>query len=390
MKILHITNSYAPIGGAERYLIDVCYELEKRNHENVVIYGSKDKATLSQDIRKCFFIERIACFDCPEKSTEAAISLIKEQNPNLIYLHIINNIFLMGNIVNLKPVIQYVHNHDLYYPAYSEGTRIFRVPAKFGVLFIINCLLGNCIGCKPFYALKQFTFIKKKLHITKRFKALIVASEYMKNCLISNGLDKSKIHVSPYFTYLNEKPIENINRSTKIILFAGRVCKAKGLEYLLKAIRHVKIPHKLIVAGDGYFLNSVKNLAMNLRIDKNVEFLGWLNKEELGSYYEQASVVVVPSVWPEPFGITGIEAMSYGKPIIAFGTGGIGDWLTDQVNGFIVKPKDVYTLADKISRILEDAHLGNSLGKKGKKIVQERFSPQKHTDLLEKIIMECK
>ena len=78
-------------------------------------------------------------------------------------------------------------------------------------------------------------------------------------------------------------------------------------------------------------LPSAGQLASKLKISDRVVFTGRVDHEKLESYYAAARLVVVPSRWPEPFGMVGIEAMARGRPVVAFDTGGIGDWLEDRV-----------------------------------------------------------
>jgi glycosyltransferase involved in cell wall biosynthesis len=106
-------------------------------------------------------------------------------------------------------------------------------------------------------------------------------------------------------------------------------------------------------------------------------------------YYEKCLLAVVPSVWDEPFGIVGLEAMYCQKPVIAFKVGGIPDWLKDEINGFLVNRKDVRALADKISYLFHHREITRQMGKAGRKIYQDQFEKVNHLshllDVFEKI-----
>ena len=65
----------------------------------------------------------------------------------------------------------------------------------------------------------------------------------------------------------------------------------------------------------------------------SVEFAGWLHQDALTLRLASTDVVVMPSLWPEPFGLVGPEANRHGVPVVAFATGGIPEWLHDGVNG---------------------------------------------------------
>jgi glycosyltransferase involved in cell wall biosynthesis len=79
--------------------------------------------------------------------------------------------------------------------------------------------------------------------------------------------------------------------------------------------------------------------------------------------YSEATVVVVPSTWPETFGKVGIEAMSMGTPVIASDVGGVKDWLHNKINGFLVMPNNSSQLTRVIIKILSDSKLRNKMSK---------------------------
>ena len=121
-------------------------------------------------------------------------------------------------------------------------------------------------------------------------------------------------------------------------------------------------------------MEEMRALAHRLKIDEQVEFLGWVSRQSLDVEYTRARVVVVPSRWPEPFGMIGLEAMNHARPTIAFRVGGIPDWLEDGVNGLLAEPASVRDLADKIGMVLQDDELAKRLGDGGEQLLKEKFS----------------
>ncbi len=92
-------------------------------------------------------------------------------------------------------------------------------------------------------------------------------------------------------------------------------------------------------------------------LERGIQFVCWASNEEMSIYYRKASVLPIPSWWAEAFGIVGIEAMSNSRPVVAFRTGGIPDWLGDQETGYLVERGDIKGLADKISLLLDQEDL---------------------------------
>ena len=87
-----------------------------------------------------------------------------------------------------------------------------------------------------------------------------------------------------------------------------------------------------------------------------IAFPGWLDETRRDDLLRQAHLLVVPSTWPEPFGLVGVEAGRLGVPAAAFGVGGISEWLTDGVNGVIApgEPPTIAGLSHAIVACLED------------------------------------
>src|SRR5262249_34443302 len=146
------------------------------------------------------------------------------------------------------------------------------------------------------------------------------------------------------------------------LLFLGRVVPQKGLDTLVRCLRHVRSAARLVVAGDGPDLGRVRQLTQTLGLAHRVSFVGWVSPEHKAVLCERASVVVIPSVWPEPFGLVGLEAMSHGRPVVAFDVGGISDWLQDGVTGYLVRPYDVEEMARRIDHLLDHAEVAHDFG----------------------------
>jgi glycosyltransferase involved in cell wall biosynthesis len=210
---------------------------------------------------------------------------------------------------------------------------------------------------------------------------MVVASEFMKSVLLYNGFPENMVNVIPYFTYLPELGNSAASVDEPLILCLGRLVREKGMHHVIRALRFVSEKSRLLIVGDGPASNELKSLSEELRISSRVSFRGWLSHNELDRLYRQCSFVVVPSVWPEPFGIVGIEAMAYEKPVVAFDVGGMSEWLK-QKNGFLVPSGDEKGLAQKMNLLLEDKKSAEEMGRWGRKLVEERFTPSIHLEHL--------
>jgi glycosyltransferase involved in cell wall biosynthesis len=160
------------------------------------------------------------------------------------------------------------------------------------------------------------------------------------------------------------------------VVFAGRIVAQKGVAVLIRAAREVDA--EFVICGDGRQLEAMRRLARRSGVQARVVFKGWLDSEQLAQELADASVVVLPSLWPEPFGLVGIEALAAARPVIASATGGIEDWLDDGISGICVKPGDVGELARALNELLSDPAKQQSMGLAGREAVNARFSPERH------------
>ena len=125
----------------------------------------------------------------------------------------------------------------------------------------------------------------------------------------------------------------------------------------------------------AYILHLIKNFG--LEDDILIEVF---SREEVAKLYQIAEFTIYPSFAPEPFGLTMLESLICGKPIIVTDAGGMPEVIKDRENGFVIKIKDSQALAERGVQLFRDKKLRKKLGENGKKMVQERFSLAKMTD----------
>jgi glycosyltransferase involved in cell wall biosynthesis len=368
MKVLHLNNQLRYEGGSEQYIFSICRELKKIGIKNIVIHGSNEVVNKENFIDQIYYISFLNIFErrFKEQLRDRIQSVVKKENPDLIYLHNIHNPYIVVNLLGHQPVVKYVHDHELYC---SKASRMIDDKICFnnsGYVCFYNALRGDgyrCMGKRRLANIAKTTarmIMNKKVH--KSLDKFFVASHYMKQNLIRQGYLEHKIEVIPHFTDIqNHTPRES---GGKNILFIGRICHEKGIEILIDSLELLDEDFQFIVVGNGssdYIIRLNKKLKQK-GLNKKTKLIGWINNNQLSHYYNMASLVVIPSIWPEPFGIVGIEAMAHGKPTVAFDVGGIPEWLENEKSGFLVNRGDVNALARKISILLNDASLRKQFG----------------------------
>ena len=213
--------------------------------------------------------------------------------------------------------------------------------------------------------------------MSRDFDHIITKSRHMKRQLMQVGFTDEQVEVIPLSILPplpHEAPAQREPDAPATLLFVGRVAPEKGLNILLRAVRRLSGRVILKVAGDGPSMEDAARLTRELGLQERVDFLGWQSMEELNDLYRWCDMVVVPSVWPEPFGLVGLEAFSHGKPVVGFDVGGIPEWLDHEHTGLLVPVGDVEGLTQAMEKLLCDPELCARMGESGRAEINGRFS----------------
>jgi glycosyltransferase involved in cell wall biosynthesis len=167
------------------------------------------------------------------------------------------------------------------------------------------------------------------------------------------------------------------------LAYIGRLDERKGVATLLRALPHLPAETTLACYGRGgaHDRARLEALARDLRVDNRVRF-GSLERDQLAACYSNASVVVFPSEWEEPFGLVPLEAMACGTPVVATGVGGSGEFLRDGENCVIFPARDERALAAAVQRVHDDASLREQVVRGGLRTA-DVFTVDRLTDLFE-------
>jgi glycosyltransferase involved in cell wall biosynthesis len=212
---------------------------------------------------------------------------------------------------------------------------------------------------------------------------MIVATEFMKRELLRNGFDARRIEIhAPVPKSENATPQSSFSNHN-VILYAGQIIRGKGVDVLLESLARVRVPFECVILGEGSHRAHCEALSRKLGLAGKVQFKGYLPPGELEKFYAEASVCVVSSVWPEPFGAVGLEAMRNGLPVVAFDSGGIGEWLVNGENGFLVPWMHRAQFACRVEELLNDKSLARKLGERGRQFAREKFGFEQYISGLE-------
>jgi glycosyltransferase involved in cell wall biosynthesis len=168
-----------------------------------------------------------------------------------------------------------------------------------------------------------------------------------------------------------------VDPNERVVLQLGRMVPRKGVDNVIRALGRLRSQHGLearllVVGGEARDpdpaltpeLGRLWKIAQAEGVADAVRFVGSRGRHELRQYY-CASDVFVTTPWYEPFGITPIEAMACGTPVIGAAVGGIKYTVRDGETGFLVPPHDPDALADRLACLFQDRELLRQFGRRG-------------------------
>lgn len=284
---------------------------------------------------------------------------------------------LMLGLVMRKPVVVEHHGFQTICP--TGQLLMERTGAPCPGHFMAGHHL-ECIRCRSdsnwlaSWKLWSLTFLRRFL--CARVAANIAPTEWLNGLLhlpntvsISHGLEAI---ASSTKSHLSEPPT---------IVFQGRLVSTKGVRVLLEAARILRSSNRsfeLVVIGEGPGRPALEELAQKTQLSGCVRFTGGLGTAEVESTFAKASIVVVPSLGGEVFGLVVAENMSRGLPIVASDLGAFTEVLGDA--GLTFRIGNASDLADQLARLLDDSALGLSLGARAKQRALQRYPVNRMID----------
>jgi glycosyltransferase involved in cell wall biosynthesis len=377
-QILVAAGHSAREGGAEAHVLSSVEALAASGHDVTLVVGSASYSNgwsferfPSERLR---VLEGIGRRPVGRSVADDFLSLVAELRPQAVHFHDAFDADLPVRTRELAPVVWSTHN----FAGCTSGYKYFRRPGDectrpHGPGCIPHLLVHGCAHARdprPFPA--RYRETTARLRGLRCVDAQLAHSRFMVAHLRSNRLARVR-HV-PLFVPrpAAAAPLPQIPR----VLFVGRVTPAKGLDVLVQAIARLDV--RLEVCGDGWGLPRARQLASRLEVGERVTFHGRVPPFRMSEHYARSTVVAVPSLWPEPFGLVGLEAMGQGRPVVASATGGIPEWLVDGETGFLVPPGDPDRLAQALEDLLTDAARCESMGRAGEEHVAHNFSRERY------------
>ena len=222
-------------------------------------------------------------------------------------------------------------------------------------------------------------YLSKLRGVEKKISHYITPSRIVRQKMIDGGFDFKKI--TQVITFAESAAFQPQFTPGDYILYIGQIEPIKGLRVLLKAYAGINSnrPKKLLIAGYslGNEEQQIKNIVRNQGIP-GVKFLGFIKGNALSELFQKARCIVLPCLWYENIPNVALEAMSYGKPIVASNLGGIAEIISDGYDGMLFEPGNAQELRKKLTRLIEDDALAEGLGRAARRKIEEQFDAEKH------------
>ncbi len=378
-KILFVHETFGRLAGAEQNILVTAPHL-KDTFDLECLYSNrsgKDEAAFEA----IFPVNYAVAFDGPPDETLRRVTdIVRQSAPDLIYVHKCIAIPVLEALTNWGgPLVRMEHDHDIYcmrrYKYFPWSRRICTRKAG-------PCCLFPCLAflrrdrSRGRFGMQWVSYREQMrcIELNQRFSAMFVVTRYMREELIRQGFAPDRIHIFPPIPVPAGQAFTSTFSDINRIIFAGQIIRGKGLDVLLRALALCQQPFRLTVLGSGSHQAYCEKLAQQLGLADRVEFPGFVPFEKLAGFYQEATLVAVPSVWPEPIATVGLEVLRYGLPVVGFDAGGIRDWLRDGETGFLIPWMDVKKMAEKIDYLLAHKDVAHRLGEQGRDFVNREYA----------------
>jgi len=359
MKILLINSLYYPniIGGAEISVQLLAEELQRKDTEAVVITLSNKNYIDFVNGVKVYYIYHSNIFWLLNSKRNVKLlrplrhlislknpvidrkleKVIKSENPDIIHT---NNLIGLSHYfwkVIKKNKVPLVHTLHDYYLLCRKSTLYSKDK---------NCT-SLCYTCRLFSFPKKF--------LSKNIDAVVGVTDFILHKHVYEGffhVSRNSIIGAPVKINNGIYPKKTINEPITFA-FIGLISKTKGIEKLLGTFTRLGGNANLLILGKAKNRNYEEKLKLKFSA-KNIKFLGFVN---ISKFMSKIDVLVIPSLWNEPFGRVIMEAYSYGVPVVGSNRGGIPELIEDGQTGFIFDPDKNKDLESKITFFIDNPEL---------------------------------
>ncbi len=375
MRILFILDEFLPenSAGAVNVAFGLAKGLIKSGHDLLVltatfnpenvgdieVEGVKIRRILARPFGRLRNFKNLKNRDILKKTEE----VLTEYKPDIVHIHTLHHRFSY-RVIGLakqfsKAVFLTLHDAQAVYNGKLFPKRkICNLNPEYDYkVNWIDCLKRDGLVYNPF----QRFFIKKSLN---KVDKIFVVSGALKEAVEANGI--SNVEIIHNGINAREWTVGEVVGNN--ILFAGRIDAAKGAKVLISAFSAVSSEvsdAKLTIVGDG---------GLKADANANITILPWQSREAMKKLFAESAIVVVPSLYLDPFPTVNLEALAAGRSVVGTCFGGTKEAVLNNETGYIVNPYNEKELAGKIIDLLKNKERAAAFGKTGQERIEKFFS----------------
>jgi len=386
MRILIAQDALHSEGGVESYLSAIVPALRVRGHSIGMLFVRRGNRTpLADSIDG-------PCVGVDPDQQRSAFAELKAWGPDVCFSNNMAPLEIERSLLREWPVVKFMH---AYFGTCVSALKMHEFPSAVACTRTLGpgCLalygVRHCGALQPSALVHGYRWARSQQHLLPYYQAIVVASEHMVDEYVRHGAPRDRLAMLPLFPSLPLTAHASV--ASDSVLFLGRMTTLKGGDILVRAVARATVDLgrsiRLVMAGDGPQRNEWQRLAQRERVA--AEFPGWLDSTRRLAALANAALLAVPSLWPEPFGLVGLEAAARGVPAVAFDTGGIRQWLHHEVSGLLVPPAGGFrAMATALAAVLDDRALRDRLSR-GSISMATAMSLDAHADALERVLLNA-
>ena len=392
MRIAVVNRFDRIMGGVESYLDQLLPALQREGHAVALVHevaGGFDRPPIAPAARahRC---------DVAALGIDGGLSAVRGWKPDVLYTQGLTDPALEERLLDLAPSVFFAHE---YYGTCISGAKTYTFPVmrpcprRFDWTCLVHYYPHRTGGWNPLTMAREYRRQANRMRLLGRYQRIITHSTHMRREYLHQGFPEAFVTAIPYAVRnggASRRPAAHEPGAPWRLLFVGRMEAIKGGETLLQSLPAIAAdldaPLQVTFVGDGRQRADWEERAREVQVRcprVTVRFTGWMVGEEVDACFAGADLLVMPSLWPEPFGCVGPEAGRCGVPAVAFAVGGIPEWLEDGVNG-ILAPGDPPTargLSRAVVRCLRDPIEHARMGEAAIRI-SARFTMESHLEAL--------
>lgn len=366
MRVLFQCSGFLPttIGGAEVLSYHLVKELQRRGHELLVVTSRSSRSDPAghatyNDVKlvKLDAERAVAQRDLAElrRASETVRDIVADFKPDLLHVNsaeACSFIFVRGAATgDLRRIVTH---HAPIRPAGHDGLQRRLSTDAERVVTVSEATYDDALAAMP--------GIRGKLSV------------------IRNALPMPEVTPMP------------LPFSPPRLLCFGRIVREKGFDVVVRALANLRkqgFTAGLDIAGDGLEKEALADFVKSLGMEGQVRFLGWVSPHGVPALIDTATAVVVPSRWPEPFGLVALQAAQMGRPVIAAAVGGLPEVVAHGSTGLVVAPDDEHAMADAIVALLSDAGTARRFGAAARERARQAFDFATFVDGYERVYTQA-